>query len=250
MFIMYNFGSWTHATVWAFGGTSGDGQNPSCDLIKDSAGNLYGTTRYGGAYGDGTVFELTESGTWTETVLHSFGGSDGNVPVAGLLMDSSGAIYGTTYLGGADLSGTAFKLTQSGGVWKETVLYSFASPGGQFPSGLIKDSKGSLYGTTAGGGYGTAFKLYQSGGVWKEKTLHSFTGVTDGANPAAALRLSGTGDLYGTTYQGGGTNCSGSGCGTVFELTQSGGVWSETMLHSFSGDRLSDVRKVNRACRW
>ena len=237
VFILYKSGgSWTHGTLWAFPGARGDGQNPFCDLIKDSSRNLYGTTLQGGAYGVGTVFELTKtSGTWTETVLHSFGGSDGANPFAGLVMDSSGALYGTTYSGGASGQGVVFELAQSGGVWSETVLHSFGigTDGSSPQSVLIGNPKDALYGTTVYGGtngVGTVYEVFKSGGAWKEKILHTFTGSSDGGFPAAGLRRSGTGALYGTTFTGGMDDL-----GSVFELTKSGGVWSETVLYAFTG---------------
>jgi uncharacterized repeat protein (TIGR03803 family) len=235
-------GSWTHETLWAFGGTSGDGKEPLCDLVADGSGNLYGTTFVGGSASAGTVFELTESGgTWAETVLHSFAnGSDGANPEAGLLLKGS-ALYGTTSAGGAYLEGTIYELTQSSGVWTESVLYDFAggSDGAQPIGALIKGSKGKFFGTTeygggsgcsGGAGCGTVFELSQSGGAWTEKVLYAFTGGGDGAYPAAGLVLSGTGALYGTAQNGGKI-----GEGVAFKLTKSGGTWSETVLHSFGG---------------
>lgn len=232
-------GSWVHNTIWPFGGTSGDGRSPNCDLIMDSAGALYGTTTTGGTDNAGTVFELTQSGgVWSETVLYSFAGkTDGGGPSAGLIMDSSGALYGTTFAGGAYGYGIVFELTQSGGKWSKTVLHSFGNGDGYYPGGaLIRDTKGNLYGTTEEGGTygnGTVFELYQASGAWKEKVLHNFTGGSDGGGPDAALVANKAGNLYGTTYFGGSTDCY-LGCGTVFELTQSSGKWSETVLYSFT----------------
>ncbi len=233
-------GKWAHQTIWAFGGTSGDGTQPECDLVMDKSGNLYGTTYGGGAYNAGTVFELSKvNGVWTETVLHSFRGyGDGVEPYAGLLMAGSGTFYGTTLYGG-DLGGdgTVFKLFHSGGVWKEKVLYSFSGSDGYEPGGtLIKDKNGALYGTTYAGGawdVGTAFMLRRSGGKWAETVLHTFqfdNGSNDGFNPLAGLRWSPSGSLYGTTPHGGSP-----GGGIVFELTKSGGAWTETILHNFGG---------------
>ncbi|HWY16461.1 MAG TPA: choice-of-anchor tandem repeat GloVer-containing protein [Rhizomicrobium sp.] len=227
--------SWAHSTLWAFGAT-GDGQSPSCDLVMDSAGNIYGTTSSGGSNSQGTAFELSfVNGNWTETILHSFGnGNDGTYPVAGLLLDKSGALYGTTNHGGTDASGTVFELKKSNGVWNESVLHSFAggSDGG-FPLGiLIEDSSGNLYGTTEGGGtgsYGTAFEMVKSGGVWTEQVLYSFTGGADGGAPQAGLHSDGNySTLVGTTEVDGA-----SGGGTAFKLSKSGGVWNETTLHAF-----------------
>ncbi len=237
-------GKWVNSTIWAFGGTSGDGTQPECDLVTDQSGNLYGTTNGGGTYNLGTVFELSNvNGVWTESVLHSFrGNGDGWFPYAGLLLAGSGTLYGTTIYGGNYGDGTVFKLFQSGGVWKLKIIYSFAGGNdGYEPWGtLIRDKNGALYGTTyAGGTYdvGTAFELSPAGGKWTESVLHTFqfdNGSNDGNNPIAGLRWGPSGSLYGTTSEGGTPGYP--GVGTVFELTQSGGVWTETILHSFEGD--------------
>lgn len=233
-------GKWVEQTIWAFGGT-GDGAQPTCDLVMDQPRNLYGTTYAGGTNGVGTVFELSNiNGVWTETVLHSFtGNGDGWEPYAGLLMVGTDTFYGTTTYGGsAGGYGTVFKVFQSGGVWKEKVIYSFDGADGYEPWGtLIRDKNGALYGTTKNGAAndeGVVFMLSQSGGKWTETVLHSFdtfNGDGDGANPLAGLTWGPSGQLYGTTSQGG----VGTGPGTVFELTPSGGAWTETILHSFGG---------------
>src|SRR6516165_7900987 len=144
-------------TLYPFTGTgSGDGAYPNAGLIADPAGNLYGTTQVGGADpscnqapGCGTVFQLTASGTLT--VLHSFTGSDGEQPFAGLIADAEGNLYGTTWGGGANGRGTVFQLDTSGTL---TVLYSFTGGSdGQRPvTGLLADAAGNLYGTTNQGG--------------------------------------------------------------------------------------------------
>jgi uncharacterized repeat protein (TIGR03803 family) len=239
VFYLYHSGStWFHGTLWAFGGYSGDGINPLSDLVTDSSGNIYSTTYEGGAYGKGSVFELSHSGG-TETVLYSFmGGSDGSNPYAGLLMDNLGNLYGTTRYGGNGIgtgTGTVFELSQSGGPWNETVLYRFSHKGsdGSYPDGvLVKDTKGALYGATSNGGHGSGnvFRVYQSGGVWKESVIYTFSGGSDGAVPYGGLRWDGTSTLYGTA-SGGGM----SGNGVVFELTEPGGVWSESVLYTFTG---------------
>ncbi len=203
-----------------------DGVNPHACVIFDSNGNLYGTTYNGGLYGEGTIFKLAANGQ--ETILHSFSGKpDGANPYAGLIMDGSGNLYGTTYGGGDYGDGTVFKLAASG---QETILHSFSgSPDGANPyGGLILDNGGNLYGTTYGGGdygEGTVFKLAAGG---QETVLYSFFGgITDGANSYAGLIRDSTGSLYGTTYDGGVY-----GFGTVFKLAADG---QETILHSFSG---------------
>ncbi len=245
VFALYKSGGkWVSSTIWAFGGTSGDGTLPECDLVIDKSGNLYGTTYGGGAYNAGAVFELSKvNGVWTETLLHSFAGNgDGWEPYAGLLMAGAGTFYGTTMYGGNYGNGTVFKLFQSGGVWKLKIIHSFAGGSdGYEPLGtLIRDKNGALYGTTyAGGTYdvGTVFELSPAGGKWTESVLHIFqfdNGSNDGNNPIAGLRWAPSGTLYGTTSEGGTPGYP--GVGIVFELTQSGGVWTETILHSFEGN--------------
>jgi uncharacterized repeat protein (TIGR03803 family) len=233
-------GAWVETVLHSF--TGSDGSEPAASLIFDSAGNLYGTTDYGGAFGHGTAFELSLSGkAWAETVLHSFSGgddSDGSDPVASLIFDSAGNLYGTTQSGGLSC-GAVFELTPSAGAWTETVLYRFDCGDGASPFGnVIFDSAGNLYGTTRYGGgnvcnygygCGTAFKLTHAGGVWTETVLHSFNG-SDGDTPEAGLVFDKAGNLYGTTT-GEGTN----GYGNVFQLRPSGGAWTETVLYSFTG---------------
>jgi uncharacterized repeat protein (TIGR03803 family) len=198
-------------------------------LIFDGAGNLYGTTLQGGTHGFGTVFELIpgSNGSWSEKVLHSFNndGQDGFALWAGLTLDAAGNLYGTTYSGGTHDAGTVFELTPgTDGLWNEKVLHSFDNTDGNGPSGgVILDPAGNLYGTTFLGGalsYGTVFKLIRgTNGLWSERVLHSFLSGTDGANPQAGLIRDTAGHLYGTTLQGGGHGCSGTGCGTVFKVT-------------------------------
>ena len=204
-----------------------DGGYPESGLVLDAAGNLYGTTLYGGVHGRGSVFMITPAGT--ETQLYSFtGGVDGDVPVAGLALDKkTGNLYGTTLYGGASGNGAVFRVTPSG---TETVLYSFAggTDGANPYSGLVRVGT-TLYGTTdAGGayGYGTVFKVTAGG---KETVLHSFNSAfptLDGAHPYAGLVLY-KGILYGTTRYGGASNL-----GTVFSITKAG---AETVLCSFQG---------------
>ncbi|HTA55635.1 MAG TPA: choice-of-anchor tandem repeat GloVer-containing protein [Candidatus Acidoferrales bacterium] len=225
-----------YSVLHSFKGGFADGEEPFAGLVNVK-GTLYGTTYEGGAYnriGEGTVFSITPSGT--ETVLHSFGGSqDGAYPVAGLI-NVKGTLYGTTGKGGANGDGTVFSITPSG---TETVLYSFkGGPGdGEQPRAGLINVKGTLYGTTylggncsSSGGCGTVFSMTPSG---TETMLYSFKGVSgDGKYPFAGL-IDVKGKFYGTTFEGG-ANCSGSGgCGTVFSITRSG---EETMLHSFAGD--------------
>jgi uncharacterized repeat protein (TIGR03803 family) len=224
---------WTEKGLHGFSGL-GDGGDPTAGLIFDAAGNLYGTTVGGGAYFGGTVFELspTASGGWTYKVLHSFAALDQG-PWAGVIIDSSGNLYGTTSTGGAYGYGKVFELSpQAGGGWMEQVLYSFNGGDGSSPfTGLIFDTVGNLYGTTGQGGahgMGTVFELTPGAGGWTEQLLHDFNG-SDGSGPSSGLTIDAYGNLYGTTG-GGGTY----GNGTVFELLpQAGGGWTEKVLHSF-----------------
>jgi uncharacterized repeat protein (TIGR03803 family) len=217
-----------------------DGLGPFGSLVRDGAGNLYGTTFGGGIHGLGTVFKLGPSGK--ETVLHSFAGgtADGEESVAGLIRDAAGNLYGTTPYGGrtgciggqGNNCGTVFKIDTSG---KETVLYDFCSVSGCIDGenpygGLVRDTAGNLYGTTFGGGIyglGTVFKLDTTG---TETVLYSFTVLPDGAHPGAGLVRDKAGNLYGTTDIGGGTGCGGTGCGTVFKVDPTG---KETVLGGF-----------------
>jgi len=253
-------GSWDEEILHSFNLNGRDGVHPLAGLIFDAAGNLYGTTAYGGIYANGTVFELLPKpgGGWGEKILHNFfnNAADGVTPYAGLILDASGSLYGTTAFGGAYCvgdggCGTVFKLgRKAGGDWAEQILHSFNMNGadGVHPyGGLIFDPSGNLYGTTADGGVyndGTVFGLsVKAGGGWSEKILHHFSDAgTDGDQPLAGLIMDAAGNLYGTTSYGGDGTCI-NGCGTVFELLPSAGEsWTEETLHSFpdngvDGDR-------------
>jgi uncharacterized repeat protein (TIGR03803 family) len=238
-------GGWNEKILHDFNNDNGrDGEGPYAGLIFDSAGNLYGTTFSGGAYGDGTVFELTpEAGGWTEKILHNFNqnSSDGYWPYyANLIVDASGNLYGTASSGGPSGGGIAFELTPAtSGPWTERVLHAFSTTGGDgyYPeAGLIFDSAGNLYGTTNQGGIstygGTVFELSpKSGGQWTETMLLDCN-IQDGWGPMAGLIFDSTGNLY-TTTQHLGTGAGGGG--TVFELSPNGhGAWTNRALQSFS----------------
>lgn len=213
--------------LYSFAG-SPDGSIPGPGLIRDAAGNLYGTTELGGTSADGTVFKVDPTGK--ETVLHSFSGTDGKFPIAGLVRDRVGNLYGTTLMGGAFGNGTVFKVDTTG---KESVLHSFAdgTTDGQDPfAGLVLSAAGNLYGTTVFGGafgYGTVFRVNRHTGA--EKVLYSFAGAsTDGSDPYAELVMDTAGNLYGTTWNGGAFSA-----GTIFKLNTT--THQETVLHSFTG---------------
>jgi uncharacterized repeat protein (TIGR03803 family) len=210
-----------------------DGAYPYAGLIADASGALYGTTVYGGigiacrAPGCGTVFKLTPAGSgYVENILYRFrGGNDGRHPYAGLISDTSGALYGTTIYGGGTCSfscGTVFKLTPVGSGYAESILHSFQNrDDGATPfAGLIADKTGVLYGTTAGGGSGPCrcgivFNLAPASSGYTEQILYSFRGGNDGTGPEAGLIFRNRA-LYGTTAGGGGA----SGYGTVFKVSR------------------------------
>lgn len=215
----------TFTVLYAFGNGK-DGGTPYASLVRDSAGNLYGTTFAGGAGSAGTVFKLDTTGK--ETVLHNFkGGADGASPIAGLARASGGGLYGTTVEGGASNLGTVFKLNTHG---KETVLYSFSGQDGSYPdAGLLRDSAGNLYGATVEGGAsnrGTVFELDTTG---TETVLHSFSGGADGrfCYLYGSLVRDAAGNFYGTTLAGGASDQ-----GIVFKLDTAG---HETILYDFTG---------------
>ena len=278
-------GAWTFTELYTFKGRdiangTYDGESPSGGVVMDSAGNLYGSVSYGGAHDDGIVFELkcleqSTSGSCTaysttDTILYTFGAAaddaNGAAPLAGLIMDSAGNLYGTTVRGGSSSNcnvggeaigcGTVFKLSPptTGNTWSETVLHSFGgSPDdGAAPyAGLVRDSSGNLYGTTLAGGSssncniglgegcGTAFKLDASGNV----TAYSFTGpTTAGSLPAGGLVVGSGGNLYGTTAYGGSGTCDSpggglgaTGCGTVFVFSPTPAAAVQAIINQVNG---------------
>jgi len=272
---------WKETVLYIFtGNTRKDGASPYGGLVIDAAGNLYGTTGYGGTgncvvlgilMGCGTVFELSppkqKGGPWTETVLYSFPTpKQGFVPWGDLVFDGAGNLYGATIYGGGygtncgdayyKYCGAVFELSppkSKGGKWTEKTLHGFkgVAVGVQFGDGanpnggLVLDGTGAIFGTTSIGGYncpqfqgvgcGTAFELKppaKTGGVWTEKVLRRFTDGNDGASPNGGLIFDAEGSLYGVA-EAGGTQDS----GVVFRFTQTGGRWIESLLHSFQGTK-------------
>jgi uncharacterized repeat protein (TIGR03803 family) len=243
---------WSLTLLYSFGSYKGDAGPPRDGLVMDSKGNLYGTA--GGGPGSGTVFELSPNGgTWTESILHDFGGSNktgGYFTIGNLTMDSQGNLYGLADEGG-DLScgngngcGVAYKLWRANG-WKETVLHSFAGGNdGAIPLGgqLAFDSKGNLYGGTENGGgsgcgvsgCGAVFRLTNGVSGWKESVIHRFGSGVAGSAPASDLIFDPAGNAYGTAATGGGMQCV---CGAVYKLTPgTNGQWRYSVLHAFNGD--------------
>lgn len=230
------------------GGT--DGAEPYGDVVFDAAGNIYGTTSEGGAHrctdiygntlGCGIVFELKPAGSsWKESILYRFkGGDDGAAPIAGLVLDRSGNLYGTTSGGGANSDGTVFQLAKSASGWTKKTLFGFdANSSGSSPqAALILDAKGNLYGAaTAWGpnGGGTAFELTPSNGHWTFTLIYGFTYNTQGeGGPWRQLVMDSAGSLYGTTEADGPISF-----GSVFKLTRDADGWTYTSLHDFGDDR-------------
>ncbi len=231
---------WTETVIHTF--HSADGSWPEAPLAVDSHGNLYGTAYQGGAYGHGDVFELSPQagGGWTYSILYSFtGGTDGSLPADGVILDQDGNLYGTAGDGGVDGQGVVFQLAPKGSTgWTETVLHQFVADGvdGVHPGGrgtLLRDQAGNLYGSTVAGGSandGVAYELSPARGTWTETLLHTFTGGSDGANPLGTLLSDASGNLYGTTSEGGT-----AGDGTVFKLTNSGSTWTSSVIYNFPG---------------
>jgi len=239
---------WLLSPLYEFSAGNGGGANPDGGVVFGPDGSLYGTTTQGGGSGFyGVVFRLQPPATacktalclWTETVIYRFtSGGDGRQPTGNLIFDSFGNIYGTTQAGGAFGYGSVFKLTRSGGSWSESILYSFTSgdDGNQPSDGVVMDSAGNLYGTTPYGGIdncqqscGIVFELSPSGGGWTETVLYRFQGTPDGQRPYAGLTFDSAGNLFGATYEGG------NGGGAVFELSRSGGSWQYSLINSLSG---------------
>ena len=234
---------WVFTPLYSFVGGD-DGSSPEAPVTIGPDGALYGTTSDGGNSNGGTVYRLRPNPgickfavcSWAETVLYAFNAGccsgDGYYPWAGVVFDQAGNMYGTTTQGGnRGGGGTVYELSPAGLGWTESVLHGFGLPDGITPySGVIFDSAGNLYGTTAGGGNGaTVYELTPSGSTWTETILQNFSGP-DGDDISAGLIFDQSGNLYGAGYLGGAY-----GNGTVFELTPSNGSWSISRLYSFLG---------------
>ena len=226
-------GAWTEKLLYTFGSVANGGLNPIAG-VSFHAGALYGTTAEGGSGSLGTVFQLVpKNGSWTESILYNFTGSNGANPNGTLVLDDAGNLYGITINGGfsdqvhcVGSCGTVFELSPSavaGGAWQETTLYTFngGAYGGKPIGGVIRDKLNNLYGTASGGGdHGTAYRLSPpatAGGRWTPSLLHTFHGraAGDGASPWGELILF-NGTFYGTTASGGGI----ANVGTVFSVTR------------------------------
>jgi uncharacterized repeat protein (TIGR03803 family) len=213
-------GTWTENIIYNFT-NSRDGYVPYAPLVMDAAGNLYGTAQAGGIYGGGTVFRLTPSnGIWTESTLFAFtGGDGGGNPNFGVVLDSTGNLYGAADTGGGNFAGVIFKLTPTVGYWNYVLVHTFSggSDGGNPSSTVTIDAAGNLYGTTLYGGlyqYGTVYKISDVNGKWQETVLHSFTGANDGWQPYGGVVVDSGGNVYGAATQGGRY-----GFGLAFEIT-------------------------------
>lgn len=203
--LAHSVSGWTETILHCFTGFGG--QTPMGGVALDSAGNIYGTTSVGGAYGGGTIFKLTctQTGCVAAKLYDFTGGDNGTNPSVGVRLDSAGNLYGTAG-GGADNVGLVYKLSPTSGLWRFSVLHTFTGGGdGGNPSNTLwVGPAGTIYGTTMHGGghqWGTVFKLVRSNtGHWTETVLRSFSNGTDGAEPSGVI-LDAFGNLYGTAGQ-------------------------------------------------
>lgn len=237
-------GTWTEDLIYSFKCGPADGWDPESALLLTAAGDLYGTTSGGGTSDNGTVFKLSPDGIggWTETLLHSFNGKDGSLPIlARLVSDARGNLYGVTQgycYRGTCANGTVYEMIpRMNGSWSFKVLHSFVHTG--LPdAGVILDKAGNLYGSTVfggpqncagnGGGCGTIYKLSRGATSWTFSTILAFN-YSDGAYPMGSLIMDGAGNLYGST-NGGGSTYNG---GVIFKLSPTKTGWKETLLHVF-----------------
>jgi uncharacterized repeat protein (TIGR03803 family) len=216
---------WEETVQNTFIGHPSDGSFPEAPVTRDSAGNSYGTTEFGGASANGAIFKIDTTGN--ETLLYSFTGeSDGCSPAQGVIVGAAGSVYGTTSQCGANNYGTIFSVNSAGAF---TLLYTFAGSDGDSPlyGHLTMDSSGNLYGVTRDGGSDNDGVLYELSTKGTLTVLHSFAGgASDGCYPDGSVLQDASGNLYGTT-----AGCGGNGGGTIWEANAKG---NETILHSFS----------------
>lgn len=194
---------------------------PFGGVVRDEAGNLYGTTSYGGEYNDGIAYQLASGSGWTLKTMHAFGGPFDGFGSYGMILDDAGNLYGGTYNGDPSDEAIVYELSPSPGNWIYNILHVFAPHyGGPGSADLVMDAAGNLYGTTVGteGGtgnpWGNVFKLTLSGGVWIYTDLHDFTGGSDGGSPFSNVVIDASDNLYGTASMGGA-----NGDGVVWEIT-------------------------------
>jgi uncharacterized repeat protein (TIGR03803 family) len=225
---------WTETVLYSVANLNGV-QPFYGQIAFDSAGNIYGTTAFGGGEEYGDVYELSRSGnSWTGTQLYGFGDPDAQYPAHNVILDSAGNLYGTTDEGGSHSQGTVFELVRSGSGWAENILFSFGELEGlgAYPvAGVIMDRVGNLYGgTTSDGFVASVFELSPSGNGWQITVLHTFqAGSSDG--PWGNLVLDSNGNLYGTTK-----SLGTFGLGNIFKLSPSGNGWTYTDLYDFSNN--------------
>jgi uncharacterized repeat protein (TIGR03803 family) len=231
-------GGWTETVLYDFTAANGA---PLGQIVLDGNGDLFGCTPGGGAFGDGTVFELSRVGnSWSFSVLYVFHGRDGMSPVGGIAMDAAGNLYGATYVGGSKNEGTVFQLSNIAGKWTLTRLHSFVGGNdGLEPWGPVAvNAGGTVYGTTlAGGKYegkgggGVIYSVAMNNGKWTEKIIHAFQGGLDGLGPRYGIFLGPDGSLYGTA----------TGMGyKVYRVTFSNGNWQKKNIYGFGPRNLGD----------
>jgi uncharacterized repeat protein (TIGR03803 family) len=220
-----------------------DGAYPAGNLVLDASGDLFGTAELGGGasgcgIGCGTVFELTPDSSlgWSETTVYVLQGApDASEPYAGLTLDQTGNLYGTSLHGGPADNGTVFELMApvgGSGVWSESVLYSFNSAVGQPQAGVVFDNAGNLYGATGQktlGTSGTVFELSpSSGGLWNLSTIYAFSSDPSDT-PWGTPIFSSSGNIYGTA--------AGKYCGAAYRLEGQSGSWKEAELDFFKNTK-------------